>query len=101
DRMAVRRAVPLLQESRSRRSGAVVALGSIAACTASIYPLKHVAPVVSLRVVYLLAVFLVSAYWGLALGISTGLGSAAAFNYFHIPPVGQFTIRGSANWVAL
>jgi two-component system sensor histidine kinase KdpD len=79
----------------------VVALLSIAACTAIIYPLKQVAPVVSLGVVYLLAVFLVSAYWGLALGIATGLGSAAAFNYFHIPPVGQFTIRGSANWVAL
>jgi two-component system sensor histidine kinase KdpD len=79
----------------------VVALVSIALCTAIIYPLKQVAPVVSLSVVYLLAVFLVSAYWGLALGIATGVGSAAAFNYFHLPPVGQFTIRGSANWVAL
>ena len=27
--------------------------------------------------------------------------SAAAFNFFHLPPVGQFTIKDSSNWVAL
>ncbi|HTW11451.1 MAG TPA: ATP-binding protein, partial [Solirubrobacteraceae bacterium] len=27
--------------------------------------------------------------------------SAAAFNFFHIPPVGRFTIADSRNWVAL
>ena len=69
--------------------------------TAAIYPLKSVAPAVSLSVVYLPAVLLVSAYWGLWLGLFTSLLSAAAFNWFHIPPVGRFTIADSRNWVAL
>ena len=33
--------------------------------------------------------------------VCTALLSAAAFNFFHLPPVGQFTIRDSSNWVAL
>ncbi len=81
--------------------GVLVAALAVAAATAAIYPLKAVAPTVSLGVVYLPAVLLISAYWGLALGLLTSLASAAALNYFHIPPVGRFTISDSRNWVAL
>jgi two-component system sensor histidine kinase KdpD len=81
--------------------GVVVSAGSVAAATAAIFPLKSLAPVVSLSVVYLPAVLLVSAYWGLWLGLATSLFSAAAFNFFHLPPVGRFTISDSRNWVAL
>jgi two-component system sensor histidine kinase KdpD len=73
----------------------------VAVATAAIYPLKTLAPAVSLSVVYLPAVVLVSVYWGLLLGLATSLASAAAFNFFHIPPVGRFTIADSRNWVAL
>jgi two-component system, OmpR family, sensor histidine kinase KdpD len=75
--------------------------GAGAVATAAIYPLKGVAPVVSLSVVYLPAVLLVSAVWGLWLGLATALLSAAAFNFFHLPPVGRFTIADSRNWWAL
>ncbi len=81
--------------------GVGVAVAAVAAATIAIYPLKHVAPVVSLSVVYLPAVLLAATYWGLALGIFTSLLSAAAFNFFHLPPVGKFTIADSRNWVAL
>ena len=81
--------------------GAAVSVISVAAATAAIYPLKDLAPTVSLSVVYLPAVLLVSAYWGLALGVATSLLSAAAFNFFHLPPTGRFTIADSRNWVAL
>jgi two-component system sensor histidine kinase KdpD len=81
--------------------GIAAAVGSVAAATAAIYALKGLAPVVSLSVVYLPAVLLVSAYWGLWLGLATALMSAAAFNFFHVPPVGRFTIADSRNWVAL
>jgi two-component system sensor histidine kinase KdpD len=81
--------------------GAAVSVISVAAATAAIYPLKHLAPTVSLSVVYLPAVLLVSAYWGLVLGLATSLLSAAAFNFFHLPPTGRFTISDSRNWVAL
>ena len=81
--------------------GVVFAALAVAIATAAIYPLKSLAPAVSLSVVYLPAVLLVSAYWGLALGLITSLASAAAFNWFHISPVGKFTIADSRNWVAL
>src|ERR1019366_2106130 len=83
------------------RVGVLVAVISVAAATAAIYPLKAVAPAVSLSVVYLPAVVLVSVYWGLWLGLATSLLSAAAFNFFHLPPLGRFTISDGRNWVAL
>ncbi len=82
-------------------SGVVVALASVGIATAAIYALKQVAPVVSLSVVYLPAVLLVAAYWGIWLGLLTALLSAAAFNFFHLPPVGRFTIADSRNWAGL
>ncbi len=81
--------------------GFVVALVAVAVETALVFPLKDVAPVVSLGVVYLLGVLVLSAGWGLRLGLLTGLVSAAAFNWFHLPPTGRFTIREPENWVAL
>ena len=91
--LADRRLQPLI--------GLAVGAVGVALATAAIYPLKHVAPYASLSIVYLPAVLLVSAYWGLPLGLFTSLLSAAAFNFFHIPPVGRFTISDSRNWVAL
>jgi two-component system, OmpR family, sensor histidine kinase KdpD len=81
--------------------GVLTSVVSVAAATAAIYPLKSLAPVVSLSVVYLLPVLLVSAYWGLPLGLFTALLSAAEFNFFHLPPTDRFTIADSRNWVAL
>jgi len=46
-------------------------------------------------------VLVVSITWGAWLGIATAVISAAAFNFFHLPPTGEFTIRDSRNWVAL
>jgi two-component system sensor histidine kinase KdpD len=57
--------------------------------------------VVSLDVVYLPAVLVVSVTWGAGLGVATAVLSAAAFNFFHLPPVGRFTLESSSNWVAL
>src|ERR1700724_4382377 len=80
--------------------GVTIAAAGVALATLAVYPLKTLAPVVSLSVVYLPAVLLVSVYWGLLLGLLTSLASAAAFNFFHIPPVGQFTIADGRNWGA-
>jgi two-component system sensor histidine kinase KdpD len=94
---------PLLlrEPPRSRTLGLVVAIGSVALCTLAVYPLKQIAPPVSLGVVYLLAVIFISTFWGFWLGLFTALASAAAFNFFHLPPVGQFSIADSENWVGL
>jgi two-component system sensor histidine kinase KdpD len=99
--MQPRKPLLLREPPRSRILGFGVAFGSVALCTLAIYPLKTIAPAVSLGVVYLLAVIVVSIFWGLRLGLLTALASAVAFNFFHLPPVGQFTIADSRNWVAV
>jgi len=85
----------------SRRTGVLVSIAAVALCTLIVYPLERVAPVVSLGVVYLLAVLVVSTIWGAWLGVFTGVISAGAFNFFHLPPTGRFTVADSSNWVAL
>jgi two-component system sensor histidine kinase KdpD len=91
----------LAPEPPPKRIGASAALLLVALCTLIVYPLKHVAPVGSLSVIYLPAVLIVSIIWGGGLGMLAALLSAGAFNLFHLPPVGHFTIRGSRDWVAL
>jgi hypothetical protein len=86
---------------RSKSLGLLVAALSVAAITAVIFPLRQVVPALSTGVLYLLAVLLVSTWWGVWLGLITALASALAFNFFHIPPTGRFTIADGQNWVAL
>src|ERR1700704_6954799 len=94
---------PLLLKSErpSRAAGVLVALAIVAVATALIYPLKQVTPVLSLGVLYVPAVLVVSMFWGRALGIATSLLSAAAFNFFHLPPGGRFSLSDEREWVAL
>jgi K+-sensing histidine kinase KdpD len=75
--------------------------GVVAAATLLIYPLKDVAPAVSLGVVYILGVLLISTVWGWRLGLVSALLSALAFNWFHIPPTGQLEIAADKDAVAL
>ncbi|HVF78049.1 MAG TPA: ATP-binding protein [Solirubrobacteraceae bacterium] len=91
----------LVDRPRSRAWAVLVVVLTVAATTLVIYPLREVGPEVSPGVVYLLAVLLVAVYWGLAFGLLTSLVSAAAFNFFHIPPTGRLVIADSAHWVAL
>src|SRR4051794_20720795 len=91
----------LRAEPPSPLAGVLVPLLAVAGITVVIFPLRTVSPAVSNGVLYLLAVLLVSTVWGLWLGLATSVLSAAAFNYFHIPPVGRFTIADGRNWVAL
>lgn len=81
--------------------GVTATFGSVAAGTLLVYLLKPVAPVVSLGIVYLPAILLISIVWGLRLGLLASVVSAAAFNFFHIPPLHRFTIAEEENWVAL
>jgi two-component system sensor histidine kinase KdpD len=91
----------LRSERPSAALGVLVALSGVAVATALIYPLKHAAPVISLGVVYLVGVVVVSVFWGLTFGVATAILSVAAFSFFHLPPVGRFTLADSRNWIAL
>jgi two-component system sensor histidine kinase KdpD len=81
--------------------GVAVAVLAVALTTLAIYPLRTVMPAVSTGVVYLLAVLLVSTWCGLWVGLATAVGSALAFNWFHLPPTGRLTISNPENVVAL
>jgi two-component system sensor histidine kinase KdpD len=81
--------------------GVLASLAIVALGTLIVYPLKEVAPAVSLGVVYIPGVLLVAAAWGLPLGLFTALLSAAAFNWFHLPPIGALDIAADHDLVAL
>lgn len=76
-------------------------LGVVAASTLLIYPLKSAAPAVSLGVVYIPGVLLISSLWGWRLGLLSAVVSAVAFNWFHLPPTGEFEIAADKDAVAL
>jgi two-component system, OmpR family, sensor histidine kinase KdpD len=94
---------PLLLKSQrpSRPLGVLVALACVGAATVLIYPLKQITPVLSLGVLYVPAVLIVSMFWGRAFGIGTSVLSAAAFNFFQLPPGGRFSLADEREWVAL
>jgi signal transduction histidine kinase len=73
----------------------------VAICTLLVSALKLVAPVDSLGVVYMVAVLVISAVWGLGLGLITAVESALAFDYFQLQPVGTFSLHHASDWVAL
>jgi len=81
--------------------GLLATLAAVTAGTLAVYPLKSVAPVASLVVVYLPAILLISIVWGLRLGLLASVASAVAFNFFQLPPLHRFTIADEENWVAL
>ncbi|WP_205697670.1 ATP-binding protein [Conexibacter sp. SYSU D00693] len=81
--------------------GVLAASAAVAVTTGLLFPLREVAPVISLGVVYLLGVLGVAAVWGAGLGVATAVASALAFNLFHIEPTGRLTIAQTENWVAL
>jgi K+-sensing histidine kinase KdpD len=81
--------------------GVLAALAAVAAGALIVYPLKSLAPAVSLGIVFIPGVLLISTVWGWRLGLLTALLSAVAFNWFHIPPVGRFEIADDRDLVAL
>ena len=77
----------------------VVVVAAIAAITAFGARL-HVNPT-TVALMFLVAVLLASAYWGLRYALLLAVGATAAFNFFFLPPVGTFTIADPQNWIAL
>jgi K+-sensing histidine kinase KdpD len=81
--------------------GLLASLAVVAAATLLVYPLKRIAPAVSLGVLYIPGVLLISTVWGLRLGLLTALLSAAAFNWFFLPPLGALDVAADHDLVAL
>jgi two-component system sensor histidine kinase KdpD len=82
-------------------TGAATGLAAVAAVTGLVFALRPVAPVLSLGVLYLLAVVLVAVIWGIPHAFVVSVASMLTFNWFFLPPVHTFALRNSENWVAL
>jgi len=81
-----------------RIAGSVAA---VALVTAGIEVLKAYVPVLSLGVLYILAVLPVAIAFGLTYAVGVAVGSMLAFNFFFLPPLYTLTIDDSRNWFAL
>ncbi|HEX3608840.1 MAG TPA: ATP-binding protein [Solirubrobacterales bacterium] len=81
--------------------GLLATVAAVGVGTLLVYPLKSVAPVVSLGVLYLPGILLISIVWGLRLGLLASLTSAVAYNFFQLPPLHRLAIAEEGNWVAL
>ncbi|HEU5478067.1 MAG TPA: DUF4118 domain-containing protein [Gaiellaceae bacterium] len=75
--------------------------GALALVTGAIELLKGHVPVLSLAVLYLLAIIPVAVAWGIVLAVGVAIGSMLAFNFFFVPPLYTFTIEDTKNWFAL
>ncbi|HEY4348744.1 MAG TPA: ATP-binding protein [Gaiellaceae bacterium] len=79
----------------------MASVAAIAVATGAIDVLKAHIPVLSLSVLYLLAVLPIAAVWGLAYAVAVSIASMLAFNWFFLPPRFTFTLSDSRNWFAL
>jgi K+-sensing histidine kinase KdpD len=75
--------------------------GAIALITGAIELLKGHVPVLSLAVLYLLAIIPVAVAWGIVYAVGTAIASMLAFNFFFVQPLYTFTIADTKNWFAL
>jgi two-component system sensor histidine kinase KdpD len=62
--------------------------------------LLHVNPTTA-AITFLLVVLSVAAAWGLRYALVLSFVAALCYDYYFLPPIGQFTISDQQNWVAL
>jgi two-component system sensor histidine kinase KdpD len=87
--------------SRPDPVGVLACLVAVAVVTGAIELLHPYVPVLSLGVVYVLAVLVIAVGWGMAYAVPVAFASMLAFNFFFLAP--HFTLRlaDSRNWLAL
>ena len=82
-------------------SGLLASVAMVAALTGVVTLLERHVPVLSLLVLYLLAVLVVAIFWGSRLAALTAVGSVAPFAFFILPPRGSLDIADPRNLTAL
>jgi two-component system, OmpR family, sensor histidine kinase KdpD len=72
-----------------------------AAVIVAVYFLRLHVNETTVALTFLIGILFVAANWGLRHSIYLSILSAAAFNFFFLPPVLTFTVGDGRNWVAL
>jgi two-component system sensor histidine kinase KdpD len=86
---------------RERGIGVAGSIAALAAATGLIYALRPIAPVLSLGVLYVLAVLITAIVWGAAYAVPVAVASMLAFNFFFLPPLLTLRLADGRNWTAL
>src|SRR2546430_12985455 len=97
----MRTALMKRREVTGHAAALATSLALVALVTGAVFAARSFAPVLSLGVLYLLAVVAVAVLFGLAYAIAVSVASMLAFNFFFLPPVHTFALSDSANWFAL
>jgi two-component system sensor histidine kinase KdpD len=80
---------------------ATACLAALALTTGAIELLQPHVPVLSLAVLYLLAIIPVAIAWGSVYAVGVAIGSMLCFNFFFLPPLYTLTLQDERNWFAL
>lgn len=84
-----------------RLTGVLICVLAVGVVTAAVYALRPIAPVLSLGVLYVIAVVAVAVLRGLAYAVPVSIASMLVFNFLFLPPVHTFALEESENWIAL
>jgi two-component system sensor histidine kinase KdpD len=87
--------------ARARPAGYLAGLAGVAVVTGLVESASGRVNVLSMAVCFQLLVLLVSGAYGLGPGLVTAMTSAAAFNFFFVPPVHTLTIADARDWISL
>ena len=77
--------------------------GALAVIAALTFVFSRLIPVniTTIALVFSLAILAIASFWGLTEAIAASIVAVICFDYFFLPPIGQFTISDPQNWVAL
>jgi two-component system sensor histidine kinase KdpD len=78
-----------------------VAIGGAVAITAAIWVVTTIASVSGLTAFYLLLVLWLGARWGRGPAVAGSVAAFLLYDFFFVPPVGTFTVRGPAELLEL
>jgi two-component system sensor histidine kinase KdpD len=78
-----------------------VAIGGVIAITAAIELITSLAAVPGLSALYLLLVLWLGARWGRGPAVAASLAAFLLYDFFFVPPVGAFSVRGPAELLEL
>jgi two-component system sensor histidine kinase KdpD len=76
-------------------------IAAVAVATGLVYALRPIAPVLSLGVLYVVAVLVCAVFFGTGFAIAAAVASMLAFNFLFLPPVHTLTLADARNWTAL
>ena len=89
--------------NESHSQGMLRYAGALATVGVVVYGFRwlHVHNPTTVALTLLLAVLIISTFWGLRVSVLTAVVATLGFNFYFLPPVGSFTIADPQNWIAL